>query len=371
VIQFQKVENKNMKIHLVGGFLGSGKTTAISNSCKILSDNGITTSVITNDQGEYLVDSRFIQHSDIPSAEVTGGCFCCNYNQLDTQISNLRDKYNPEVIFAEFVGSCTDLVATVLKPLIEYRKTDNEQVTFSTIVDSQLFLMYLDGKELPFSIETRYIWEKQIEEAEILLINKIDLLPDEEIERLKLITKDMFSGKQMLFQNSFDNESLTKWIEIISSRNVKQAHKSIDIDYVKYGKGEANLAWLDEEIEICSDKDSAVEMAYDFINNISADIMGKGMTIGHLKYFLVYNDKSMKISHTTISDEPELKSRVYEKSVKVDLLVNARIQTTPDELRKILFENLNLLKSKPGVNVTEKFLSYFQPGMPNPTHRLQ
>jgi len=146
-----------MKIHLVGGFLGSGKTTAIANTCKILSNKGITTSVITNDQGQYLVDSRFIQHADIPYAEVTGGCFCCNYNQLDTQISTLKSNHNPSVIFAEFVGSCTDLVATVLKPLIEYRNADNEQVTFSSIVDSQLFLIYLEGKELPFSLETKYI----------------------------------------------------------------------------------------------------------------------------------------------------------------------------------------------------------------------
>ena len=52
-----------MRIHLVGDFLGSGKTTAIANSCKLLSEMGITTSVITNDQGQYLVDSKFIQYS--------------------------------------------------------------------------------------------------------------------------------------------------------------------------------------------------------------------------------------------------------------------------------------------------------------------
>jgi len=359
-----------MKIHLVGGFLGSGKTTAIANSCKILSDNGITTSVITNDQGKYLVDSRFIQHSDIPSAEVTGGCFCCNYNQLDTQINTLKNNFNPSVIFAEFVGSCTDLVATVLKPLIEYRGADNEQVTFSTIVDSQLFLMYLENKELPFSLETKYIWEKQIEESEVLIINKIDLLSANEQAKLKFLTKDMFSSKQLLFQNSFDNDCLNKWIKVISKRNGNQVHKSIEIDYVKYGKGEANLAWLDEEIEIITDNNSSVEVAYNFINKITDDIVRKGLTIGHLKYFLVFNDKSLKISHTTISDKAVHELPVYEKARSVDLLVNARIQTSPDELRKILFDNLNKLKYHDGVKVNEKFLSYFQPGFPNPTHRM-
>jgi Ni2+-binding GTPase involved in maturation of urease and hydrogenase len=360
-----------MKIHLVGGFLGSGKTTTIANSCKILSDKGITTSVITNDQGDYLVDSRFIQYSEIPFAEVTGGCFCCNYNQLDTQISNLKNKYNPSVIFAEFVGSCTDLVATVLKPLTTYRKVEDEQVTFSTVVDSQLFLAYIEGKELPFTLETRYIWEKQIEEAEVLIINKIDLISTVDLDKLKLISKEMFPSKQLLFQNSFDNDSLNNWIDIITNINGNQTHRSIDIDYAKYGIGEANLAWLDEEIEITTDNELSVEYAYDFINNITEDIVKKGVTIGHLKYFLVFNDKSVKISHTTIADKQLHETPVYEKSGKVDLLVNARIQTTPDELKQILFDNLKALKSKPGVVVNEKFLSYFKPDMPKPTHRME
>ncbi|MGE5457995.1 MAG: GTP-binding protein, partial [Methanococcaceae archaeon] len=359
-----------MKIHLIGGFLGSGKTTAITNACKILSDKGITTSVITNDQGEYLVDSRFIQYSAIPYAEVTGGCFCCNYNQLDTQINTLKNEYNPSVMFAEFVGSCTDLVATVLKPIMEYRNVENEQVTFSGFVDSQLFLMYLENKALPFSLETKYIWEKQIEEAEVLVINKIDLLSSEQSEKVKLLTKDLFPSKELLYQNSLDNKSVNEWIELITNKKSNQEHKTIDIDYVKYGKGEANLAWLDEEIEIISSNSSSVELAHDFIKKITDDIVRKGLTIGHLKYFLSFNGKSEKLSFTTISDKSYEESLVPEKAKSVDLLINARIQTSPDELRKILFDNLNQLKSRDGVQVNEKFLSYFQPGFPDPTHRM-
>jgi G3E family GTPase len=271
-----------MKIHLVGGFLGSGKTTAIANTCKILADKGITTSVITNDQGDYLVDSRFIQHTGIPYAEVTGGCFCCNYNQLDTQINNLINRNNPTAIFAEFVGSCTDLVATVLKPLLEYRGSDNEQVTFSSFVDARLLLMHLRGNELPFGLETNYIWEKQIEEAEILIMNKIDLLKKKELEKLKMLAIKSYPGKQLLFQNSLDKESLNKWIEIINTEQKNQVHKSIDIDYVMYGKGEANLAWLDEEIEIISSDNSSLEKTYGFIKRLSDDIMNKKLPVGHL-----------------------------------------------------------------------------------------
>jgi len=363
-------KTNNMKIHLVGGFLGSGKTTAISNSCKILADKGITTSVITNDQGDYLVDSRFIQQADIPYAEVKGGCFCCNYNQLDTQINNLINRTNPTAIFAEFVGSCTDLVATVLKPLLEYRGARNEQVTFSSFVDAQLFLIYLEGKPMPFSMETNYIWEKQIEEAEILIVNKIDLLNEAELEKLKILSIKAYPGKQLLFQNSLDKESLNKWVEIINTEQKNQMHKSIAIDYEVYGKGEANLAWLDEEIEIISSDNSSVEIAYGFIKRLSDDIVKRKMPVGHLKFYLSFNSKSEKLSFTTISDNYVPVPDVFEKSGSVDLLVNARIQTSPEELKTILFDNLNHLRTVKGITINEKFLSYFKPGFPNPVHRM-
>jgi G3E family GTPase len=358
-----------MKIHLVGGFLGSGKTTAIANASKILTDSGVITSVITNDQGNHLVDSRFIKQTGIPVAEVTGGCFCCNYNQLDSQIISLINDYNPSEIFAEFVGSCTDLIATVLKPLLEYRQSEIEQVTFSSFVDAQLLLMHLQGNTLPFGMETNYIWEKQLEESEILIVNKIDLLSDKELESLEALLKDLSLSKQILFQNSLNKDSVTKWVELLSKQQEKE-HKVIDVDYVKYGTGEANLAWLDEEIEIISTNNSAVELAYGFIQKLSDDIAQKKLPVGHMKFYLSYNNQSIKVSYTTILDQTKQKQLFFEKSGSVDLLVNARIQTTPDELRKILYDNLNKLKSLDGVTINEKFLSYFQPGFPNPTHRL-
>jgi len=69
-------------IHIVGGFLGAGKTTAIIQSAKILMAQGKKVAVITNDQGRYLVDTAFTRLSEIPSVEITGGCFCCRYDDL-------------------------------------------------------------------------------------------------------------------------------------------------------------------------------------------------------------------------------------------------------------------------------------------------
>lgn len=370
-LTFEKnFKNRDMKLHLVGGFLGSGKTTAITNASKILSDKNIETTVITNDQGYYLVDSRFVEKSNISFGEVTGGCFCCNYNQLDTQISTLIKKSYPSVIFAESVGTCTDLVSTVLKPLMKFRKSDIDQVTFSSFVDSQLLLMFLKGKALPFSLETNYIWEKQLEEAEIIIVNKIDLLSESDLGILKLLTKEFFPSKHLLFQNSIEKDSINKWIEIISKPQAIKEHKIIEVDYNKYALGEANLAWLDEEIEIITTNNSSVELTYNLIEKLTSNISQKQLPIGHLKFYMSFNDQSIKLSYTTILDKNTQRTIPFEKSNSVNLLVNARIQSSPDQLRKIFIDEINQLKRQNELTINEKNFSCFQPGFPKPTHRL-
>ena len=95
-----------MKIHLLTGFLGSGKTTAIQHASRIMLRKGVRTGAITNDQGNKLVDGDFFKTQDLPSREVVNGCFCCNYNDLDDRIQSLVETDNTDVIFAESVGSC-------------------------------------------------------------------------------------------------------------------------------------------------------------------------------------------------------------------------------------------------------------------------
>ena len=359
-----------MKIHLVGGFLGSGKTTAITNSSKVLLNKGIKTSVITNDQGNYLVDTFFISQAEIATGEVSGGCFCCNYDEFNSQIDTLKADINPEVIFAETVGSCTDLIATVLKPLLTYRYSDIEEVTFSSFVDARLLLMHLLKIELPFSFETNYIWEKQVEEAEILVVNKFDLLSSDESINVKNLAKKVYPSKKLLFQNSLSSASVSDWIYVISQPGEKKEHTSIDIDYDIYGAGEANLAWLDEEIEFKSNDNSALKTSSDFIDNLTNTIIEENLPIGHLKFLLSYNNKSVKISFTTLVEKKKLVIETSEKVGTVHLIVNARIQSTPEKLRQMVVDEIDRLQQIDNISIQEKCVSCFSPGFPNPTHRF-
>ena len=347
-----------MKVHLVGGFTGSGKTTAIANACRILSENNIITSVFGDKEEEYFLadcpKNAFGDFGDsgAPYARVTGGCFCCNYTQLDSEIELLKKKSDQSALFADYGGTCTNLISTLLKPLRDYKGAEIEVANFSTFIDAKFLLLYLRGLRVPLSVESKYSWDKHLEEAEILIINKTDLLAADDLEDLKRLAKDALSSKQILFQNSLDMDSILKWIELISALQTPEAGEN------KNGSGDT--AWLDEEIQIITEDGSAVKVAYDFMHQLSNGLAQKKLPIEHLKFLIFGDDQPLKLNYTQFLNVNTRIPSAYEKSNSADLLVNARVQTSHNELRKFLFDTLNHFKSQEGVKIVEKFISYFE-----------
>ena len=162
---------------LVGGFLGADKTTLLLAAAKELERRGLRSAMIVNDQSESLVDTHYAALSGIRSEEVTGGCFCCRFSELVRTMEKLRD-YAPHAIFAEPVGSCTDVVATVLRPLRDFRK-QFRIAPFSVLVDPvrAAALMAEDADE-----NLAFLFRKQLEEADLICFTKSDL--DQEIPHL-------------------------------------------------------------------------------------------------------------------------------------------------------------------------------------------
>ncbi|MFP6659744.1 MAG: GTP-binding protein, partial [Pirellulales bacterium] len=105
---------------MVGGFLGAGKTTALARIARHFIDCGQRVGLVTNDQAYDLVDTQTLRAQGFDVGEVPGACFCCKFNDLVDTIAALSEDDAPDVILAEPVGSCTDLVATVIEPLRQF-----------------------------------------------------------------------------------------------------------------------------------------------------------------------------------------------------------------------------------------------------------
>lgn len=355
-----------MKIFLAGGFLGSGKTTAIQQACYQLLEKKTKVGVITNDQGSQLVDTEFIKSFNIPTLEVTDGCFCCNYDKLDSSIKTLLEIHHPEIIFAESVGSCTDLVATVIKPLLKFHP--EIKVILSVFADAAALPMLIKGSRL-FVDSVNYIYKKQLEEADLLVVNKIDLLSAKQLEEVKQLLKSLYPDKTVLYQNSLNSDNIARWIEALDNFQTTPK-KSLELDYDTYGAGEAELAWFDSEIEIRSNSENAVNEAYELITNIHSKIKEQNLSIGHLKFLVNDGERKEKVSFTYgCLDKSAFESSGLDAD-KVNLLINARVQTNPDQLRTIVATAIRELQRQTDCKVKERKIAAFKPGYPKPTFRI-
>jgi len=353
-----------MRIHLLSGFLGSGKTTAIQHASTTLLKQGVKIGVITNDQGIKLVDGDFLKSLGIPSRQVVNGCFCCNYNDLDASIQSLLKINNTEIIFAESVGSCTDIIATVLKPLLQFHP--DAIVTVSTFADVRLLQMILNDNTNVFDDTINYIYLKQLEEAGIIVINKIDLITAEQLKEIKRTMQEKYGCKILLYQNSLDKDGIQRWLHTLDSYNSANSLESLTLDYDIYATGEAKLAWLDEELEIFSADNNALQQTENFINSIYKKVYQQQYSIGHLK-FLVNN--SIKISFTSHAESAiTIKT---EPAARATLLINIRVQTEPEKIKQIIEKAIAEIETQSGCKIVVNSFSAFQPGYPSPTHRIQ
>src|SRR5438309_8681529 len=107
----------HLRFIMVGGFLGAGKTTTLARLARHYTDHGLKVGLVTNDQAQDLVDTNSVRAQGFAVEEVAGACFCCRFDDLVNKVGRLQEGERPDVIMAEPVGSCTDLVATVVQPL--------------------------------------------------------------------------------------------------------------------------------------------------------------------------------------------------------------------------------------------------------------
>src|SRR5512138_496090 len=106
-----------VKLILVGGFLGAGKTTLLARATERLAARGERVGLVTNDQVAGLVDTSNLRQRGYAVREVAGGCFCCRYLNLVEAVDALEAEASAGVVLGEPVGSCTDIAATVVRPL--------------------------------------------------------------------------------------------------------------------------------------------------------------------------------------------------------------------------------------------------------------
>ncbi len=361
---------KDVTFIFVGGFLGAGKTTLLGQAARKLAAQGKRVGLITNDQADDLVDTGMLQTAGLDVKEVSGGCFCCRFTDLIDAAEGLIDTLKPDILLGEPVGSCTDISATVLQPCKELYGDWFGVAPFSVLADPvRLRQALTPGEESPFPENVTYIYNKQLEEADVLVINKTDLVSAPELADLLELVEARFPDVTVLTMSALTEDGVHAWLKLILDNVGSAGKRIVEVDYDRYADGEAVLGWLNATVRLQADEETDwARFGAALLDQLRSDCASRAAEIAHLKLLVTTAGGSITANVTSTSDSVRLRGGLAEPTSEAAVTLNARIHMAPDLLRQLVEEALSRV-SGDGIRAEIVHVQSLSPGRPEPIHR--
>lgn len=365
-------EQKKIRFLMIGGFLGAGKTTTIARLANAIQASGESVGLVTNDQAYNLVDTQSLRSQGFDVGEVPGACFCCKFDDLMSTVSGLTEGRLPDWIIAEPVGSCTDLYATVIQPMRELFGDRFELGPLIVLLKPEHGRKILvQDQRRGFSPKAEYIFLKQLEEADVIAINKIDKLDDATREQLADALQQRFPDVPILALSARVGHGLEQLLGAARGLS-RQRNQMMDVDYDVYAEGEAELGWLNCQVTASASQPFELDrLVLGMVEQVGARLVQAGCEIAHLK-ILGQTLTESSVANRVDSESPAELSLASEiETTSADLLVNARVAADPDQLTAAVDSAVRQLADEMDVRLQVGNVQSFRPAKPEPTHRVR
>jgi hypothetical protein len=193
-------------------------------------------------------------------------------------------------------------------------------------------------------------------------------LSESELEKLKKDTQTCFPHTAVMSASTQNGIGIIEWLEEVGHR-LGSGTKILDINYDKYAHGEAVLGWLNGTVAVSSRTPAFWDtLLKDIMNGIAKVVKNEKLRVGHVKV-IAENGAQYAVGNIT-GDVSTLQLRgTAGTSENLKLIVNARVETSPEHLNDIVKD---VIATAIGDKYDNEILAwrFLQPGRPNPTHRI-
>lgn len=304
-----------MDVIVVGGFLGSGKTTTIINIGKHLAEKGKKVAIIVNEIGEIGIDGDVIKRFGFDTKEITSGCICCSLKVgLRTTMNTLMNEYKPDIIMIEPTGIA---FPNVIRNEVELMNLGEEVkiAPLVTLIDGSRFKQLMK--------EVKEFAMRQIIDAEILGINKVDLIEPIRIPILEASIQQLNPKAKVVLLSAKDTgENFENFMQEIlpdikevpdkvqATTSMKEKHRPSESQETEDSIKASGVGSYSAEFEIKDGEklstETARKLTTELMNTIKAKVLKLNPEfVGHIKLFLDNGVETVKQSVTIYYEDPQ------------------------------------------------------------------
>ncbi|WP_119387957.1 CobW family GTP-binding protein [Taklimakanibacter lacteus] len=175
-------------VTLLTGFLGAGKTTLLN---RILTQNhGRRYAVVVNEFGEIGIDGDLIVQASEEMVQMSNGCICCTVRgdlaRAVTELTSRPDRFDAIIVESTGLADPAPVAQTFLA---------DDMIRERSRLDAVIALV--DAKHLPLQLRNSPEAEAQIAFADIVILNKADLVGEEDLEHARHVIKEINPGARI------------------------------------------------------------------------------------------------------------------------------------------------------------------------------
>ena len=345
------------KYMIFSGFLGSGKTTAMIALARAVNarvqkeGEPSHVAIIANDLGaKNLVDADYTRTADVPIDEIPGDCICYITDDLVYHINRLAEA-GAGLVVSDIPGCGVGALNHVYVPLKEKYPGKFDLLPLVCLVDPMRLRMILPQREdIHLPEEMRFLLNAQLAEADIIALNKIDLIDEEERESDLAFIRAAYPDIPVTSISARTGEGIEELVDYLLSHKANAQERDLGTDSEEFDAAEAQMCWYNRRF-FAEERDGKNidfnAVIEDFMEAIREGLIVAKRNVPHLKLFAAgEGDDFVKCSIVGIDYDLEFDRKLDHDYSGIAIVVNARAVCESETFGDIVEDAMDAIKAK-------------------------